>query len=55
MAGPVTTTERKNIGGNTDMRGHWGTSGVGDNIKIDLNVIVCMGMDWVHLAQSKDH
>jgi hypothetical protein len=26
-----------------------------DNIKIDLREIGCEGMDWIHLAQDRDH
>jgi hypothetical protein len=25
-----------------------------DNVKVDLNKIVCKGMDWINLAQDKD-
>jgi hypothetical protein len=26
-----------------------------DNIKMDLKETMCEGMDWIHLAQDRDH
>jgi hypothetical protein len=28
---------------------------IGDTITVDLKVIACEGVDWIHLAQNRDH
>ena len=35
--------------------GLWGNQGVWeDNIKMDLQEVVCRGMDWIELAQDRE-
>ena len=39
-------------GGNCALRSP--RRGWGDNIKMDLQKVVCEGMDWIELAQDRD-
>ena len=39
--------------GNRRERDHWGDLGR-DNIRMDLQVVVCGYMDWIGLAQDRD-
>jgi len=42
--------------GNLRERDHWGDPGADgeDNIKMDLQDVGCVGMDWIEMAQDRD-